>query len=254
MKVNAVKSALILCLAVSGHAASGPMDGLPTDSLAMPDKALTAEFEAVYKVRASIASGDLSMSLTRGADGTYLFRTITRPKGLVRIFARGEIDESSTLRLSDGAVVPLDYTLRDTISDDHDADLRFDWVEGVVAGVDRNEDVRGDLQPGMLNRAALYLAIMHDLKSGRLPAEYILFDRGRAKAYQLENLGSEMIEVPFGRFEAVKLVRNADDSSRSMYLWCAPELDFLPVRIELWKDDKRVSRADLKAVKGLPAG
>ena len=212
-----------------------------------------AEFEAAYKVRASIASGELSMSLTADDDGGFLFRTLTRPRGLVRMFARGEIDESSKVVIVDDTVVPLDYTLRDTISKNHDANVRFDWSNGAVVGVERGEDVSGELHPGMLNRAALYVAIMRDLKLDRLPEQYVLFDRGQVKTYQLENLGTEVVEVPFGRFEAVKLARNDRNSRRSMYLWCAPELDFLPVRIELYKDEKRVSRADLRAVKGLPA-
>lgn len=211
------------------------------------------EFEAVYNVRASVASGELSMSLSADADGGFLFRTITRPRGFVRMFARGEIDERSRVLFTDNSVVPLDYTLRDTISKDRDADVRFDWDNGVVVGAERGNEVSGKLQAGMLNRAALYVAIMRDLQRNHLPDEYVLFDRGATKAYQLENLGSEVVEVPYGSFNAVKLVRNADDSRRSMYLWCAPELDFLPVRIELYKDDKRVSRADLRAVKGLPA-
>lgn len=211
------------------------------------------EFEAVYRVKASIASGELSMSLTAENDGAYLFQTITRPRGLVRMFARGEIDEKSKFFVSDDGVVPLDYTVRDTISKNRDADVRYDWDMGTVAGVERGEQVSGATQPGLLNRAALYVAIMRDLKLDQLPDEYVLFDRGRVKAYELENLGTEVVDVPFGRFDAVKLVRDAEDSSRSMYLWCAPELDYLPVRIELYKDDKRVSRAELRAVKGLPA-
>lgn len=211
------------------------------------------EFEAAYKVRASIASGDLSMALTTANDGAYLFRTLTRPRGLVRVFARGEIEESSRLIWQDNSVVPLDYTLTDTISKNHDAEVNFDWAKGSVVGVERGEQVSGELVPGMLNRAALYVALMQDLKQDRLPEEYVLFDRGRVKTYQVENLGVEAVEVPFGSFQAVKLVRDSDDSRRSMYLWCAPELDFLPVRIDLYKEDKRVSRAELKAVKGLPA-
>lgn len=232
---------LTIGLLLAGHVTAGA-DNPPAKAV---------EFEAVYKVRASVASGEMFMSLTADSDGGFLFRTLTRPRGLVRMFARGEIDEQSRILITDESVVPLDYTLRDTISKDHDADLRFDWDGGIVVGLERGEEVSGELEPGMLNRAALYVAIMRDLQSERLPDEYVLFDRGRAKAYQLEKLGSEVIEVPFGEFEAVKLARNADDSRRIMYLWCAPALDYLPIRIELYKDDKRVSRAELRAVSGL---
>lgn len=216
------------------------------------DHSLTA-FEAAYKVRASVASGELSMSLRAAENGTWLFRTLTRPRGLVRVFARGEIDERSTLVYQDRSVVPLDYTLTDTISKNHDASVNFDWDGGTVVGVERGEEVSGELQDGMLNRAALYVALMRDLKNDRLPDSYVLFDRGRVKTYQLSEAGVESIEVPFGRFETVKLVRESEDSRRSMHLWCAPALDYLPVRIDLYKEDKRVSRAELKAVKGLPA-
>ena len=211
------------------------------------------EFEASYKVRASIASGELSMSLTSDADGKYLFRTLTRPRGLVRILARGEIDEQSHILFEDSMVVPLDYTLRDTISKNHDADYTYDWKAGLVSGTERGAEVSGKLEPGMLNRAALYVALMQDLSNDRLPASYTLFDRGRVKSFDIENLGNETVDVPFGRFESVKLVRDSDNSRRSMFLWCVPELNYLPVRIDLFKGDKRISRAELKAVNGLPS-
>lgn len=210
------------------------------------------EFEAAYKVRASVASGELSMSLQAADDGAYLFRTLTRPRGLVRVFARGEIDERSTIVYRDESVVPLDYNLTDTISDDHDASLSFDWARGTVVGVERGAEVEAELSPGVLNRAALYVALMQDLKNDRLPDRYVLFDRGRIKSYELSRQGTETVDVPYGRFETVKLVREAENSRRSMHLWCAPSLDYLPVRIDLYKGDKRVSRAELKAVRGLP--
>lgn len=236
---------LLLSTPLAAENASNSRDSIPNSQL--------TEFDAAYKVRASIASGELSMSLSAASDGAYLFRTLTRPRGLVRVFARGEIDEQSKVIYKDSTVIPLDYVLRDTISKDHDADYTFDWAGGVVTGVERGESASGELQPGMLNRAALYVALMQDLKSGRVPEEYVLFDRGRIKSYEIENLGNEIIEVPFGRFETLRLVRDSDDSRRSMYLWCAPALDYLPVRIELYKGDKRVSVAELKAVTGLPA-
>ncbi len=211
------------------------------------------EFQASYKVRASIASGELSMSLAALEDGKYLFATLTRPRGLVRVIARGEIDERSHVRFEGNTVVPLDYVLLDTISDDHDANYQYDWAAGEVTGVERGAEVSGTLQPGMLNRAALYLAIMADLRNDALPESYTLFDRGQVKSFNITNAGSETVEVPHGRFETVKLVRDSDGSSRSMILWCAPALGYLPVKIELMKGDKRISRAELKWVQGLPA-
>lgn len=233
----ALLCALVPVVASAGAASSGSLN----------------EFEAAYKVRASVASGDLSMSLRAADDGAFLFRTLTRPRGLVRIFARGEIDESSTIVYRDESVIPLDYSLTDTISKNRDARISFDWAGGAVVGVERGEEVGAELQPGMLNRAALYVALMQDLQNDRLPESYVLFDRGRVKTYELSRQGIETVEVPYGRFEAVKLVRESEDSRRSMHLWCAPELNYLPVRIDLYKEDKRVSRAELKAVNGLPA-
>lgn len=235
--------AFILMVAVAGPAWAG-QPGMSNDVI--------PEFSALYKVRASVASGELSMSLAKADDGSYVFRTLTRPRGLVRVFARGEIDEQSRLLFRDGGVVPLDYSLRDTISKNHDADYQFDWAAGVVSGIERGEEVGDELQSGMLNRAALYIALMQDLSQEKLPQSYVLFDRGRVKSFAIEELETEPVEVPFGRFEAVKLVRDSEGSRRSMYLWCAPELNYLPVQIDLYKGDKRISRAELKALTGLP--
>ncbi|MCK4587906.1 MAG: DUF3108 domain-containing protein, partial [Gammaproteobacteria bacterium] len=75
-------------------------------------------------------------------------------------------------------------------------------------------------------------------------------DGGKLKSYDAVIQKTETIETPAGEFETIRV--NRDDGKRVTTLWCAPDLNYLPVRIEHYKKGDTKVNAYLVKVKGLP--
>ena len=61
----------------------------------------------------------------------------------------------------------------------------------------------------------------------------------------------EIIKTPLGEFNTMKLARHKLNSKQETYLWCAYDLDFLPVKVINTEKDDRISTAIIKSLKGL---
>ena len=102
-----------------------------------------------------------------------------------------------------------------------------------------------------MDKLLYQFAIMFDLQAGRKDLEYTIADGGKVKYYDFEPIGNETINTPLGELQSLKFIHHKEGSERSVTLWCAPQLQFLPVKVE--NDEKDGSRtvAIVKSVKGL---
>ena len=58
---------------------------------------------------------------------------------------------------------------------------------------------------------------------------------GEIREYRLETLGEEEMSTPAGHFKTIKVQRTQTGGKYTVTLWCAPELDYFPVRIDRHK-------------------
>ncbi|MGH8496733.1 MAG: DUF3108 domain-containing protein [Gammaproteobacteria bacterium] len=216
--------------------------------LALPRIALAdlgvPEFEAVYKVRVSIARGQMRLDFNR-RDGALVYHSELEPMGFVSMFKRGMIAETSRFEYGGGTVRPIEYDLVDTISEGHDAHYKFDWSEDEVTGNYRGQPVEATLEGHAVDRLLLQIAIMSDLAHGRDVDSYTIFDRAKAKRYTIEIGENGSAETPAGEFSVVEVTYTDEDGDKSIVLECAPELHYLPVRIRQREDGEVKSRAEL---------
>ena len=75
---------------------------------------------------------------------------------------------------------------------------------------------------------------MHDLINDRPSPNYVLFD-----------VDKKTVQTKAGQFDVVGIEHQKEGSSRKTTLWCAPELDYLPVIIEQHRKGKLKFRASL---------
>jgi hypothetical protein len=83
---------------------------------------------------------------------------------------------------------------------------------------------------------------------------YLIADGGRLKHYQIKRLEQETITTPLGSINTVKFKRQRDrdsDKDRETTLWCAPELNYLPVKLEHIEKDGTKFTAVLRRVEGI---
>lgn len=218
---------------------------LALPAAANAEQALTP-YSAEYKVKISVLSGRLTTDLRANDDGFEATHVI-KPTGLARMFSSGVISETSRFAATDGAVMASWYRSEDTLSKDKTrAEVTFDWPGNQMTGTVNDEEIQILLEGLVHDRVAIQYQLMHDLLNGQPDERYILFDIDEFKTLVVTNVGERDIKTPAGKFKAVGIQHQAENSSRVTTLWCVPELGYLPALIEQHRKGKLRLRATLR--------
>jgi hypothetical protein len=209
-------------------------------------------YSAEYKVKISVLSGQLTTELRPIEDG-YEAVHVIEPQGLARMLRDGRIAEQSRFTAKSDGVRASWYRSEDSLSSDATrAEVTFDWAASELAGTVNDEAVSIALDGLVHDRVAIQYQLMHDLLNGAPEERYILFDIDEFKTLIVRNVGIRRISTPAGKFTAVGIQHQAENSSRVTTLWCVEELGFLPVLIEQHRKGKLRMRAELERYEALP--
>jgi hypothetical protein len=183
----------------------------------------------------------------------YVFSSVTKAKGmLARLAAPNPIVERSEFRVVDGALQPLSFRYEDGSRKGEDNySIEFDWTNrkaAVTRGGGRREL---DVEPGTLDRGTMQVAMMHDMARGSLPGRYNLVDDEAVQSYENRDNGAQNVATGVGQLAAQSFTQQREGSSRTTWLWLAPTLAHLPVRIEQRRDGEVKMAFILESVKGL---
>ncbi len=199
---------------------------------------------AEYKVRIAVVSGELSTEL-RATENGYVATHVVKPTGLSRVIASGEMYVSSTfVPVADG-VRPLSYHAIDTIRDEPEATISFDWTTRIASGTVGEEPVEFELDGLSHDAVSIQYELMHDLLNDQHNDSYVLFDVEKMRVAHIRKTGTRTVKTRAGDYEVVGIQHQKEGSSRVTTLWCAPALDYLPVVIEQHRKDKLKFRATL---------
>ena len=225
--------------------------------LALPVMAASSlqPHSAVYKVKISVVSGQLKTELKATGDG-YIATHVIKPTGMSRMFAGGQLSETSTFLTAADGVKPSEYSSINTISRDKtNAHVLFDWDSGVARGTVNGDKVLSEMDALAHDRVSIQYELMHDLLNNGPSAEYTMFEIDKLRKLNVRNIGRKSVKVPAGKFEAVGIQHQAEGSKRVTTLWCVEELGFLPVIIEQHRLGKLKVRAALsKYTPASPSG
>jgi len=199
---------------------------------------------AEYKVRISVVSGNLSTELRRTKNG-YVANHVIIPTGMSRMLTRGAMDVTSAFDSDADGVKPISYRAIDTIRDEPEVDLHFDWSTNTVSGTVGDEEFAMLLEGIAHDSVSIQYQLMHDLLTGSANTHYTLFDIDELKIANISNAGERQVETKAGRFTAVGIRHQKESSSRITTLWCVAELGYLPVIIEQHSKGKLKFRASL---------
>jgi len=200
-------------------------------------------FTATYTISAlGMLAAEAEIQLTRLPDGRWEYHSQTSRRGFGRVYRRAELSMSqrSVFRLQNGRLVPETFTAEDgTDSDSKDQNLTFDWAAGRVRGVAEREVVDLQIEPGVLDELSVHVALMQALLEGRMPDSFHMIDGDRIKEYLYSAEGNEQLKTDVGEFDSVIFRSSRPGSRKGTWFWCAPELGYLPLKIER-RDGKSV--------------
>ncbi len=203
-------------------------------------------FSATYKVSYGILHGEMTLELRHGNDGGYVYDTSLTPRGIVTLFRRGSIVETTSLEIDDSVLRPVDYRSTDTIAKPtRNIEYLFDTPPGRVTGVYKEKAVDEPLRPNGHNRISAHVAVMLAMNTGRKMTTISVFDRARWRDFEFEVIPGGVVSTPLGDYETVEIRYSSDSKNKSWSLHCAKALDYAPVMIVYREDDDIKSTARL---------
>jgi len=213
-----------------------------------------APFEVVYDVgNHLINAGTAQLSLTQ-EDELWTYSLNTKPRGILKLAGKGKITETSTIRLPEEngklLIQPQTYIYRQDDERRRAVDATFDWDNNSITHLYRGKESTDTFDTPVIDRLSATLLIMNALRQNFESMELQVFDTGRVKSVTFTNTGTEILETPLGQIHTLRVTnRSTTGGSRETTTWFAPELDYVPVRIEQRKRGELVARLTLKRLK-----
>ncbi len=184
-------------------------------------------------------------------DGNYVFHSESKTTGFISFFRKDHILEVSNWEFINSNFKPIHYIYQHTGGKkDRDVEIQFNWDSDRIMNRVNDSTWHMEIETGILDKLLYQLTIMSDLKSGIVPEKYIIADGGKIKQYLFTRMGDEIIKTPLGEFKTVKLSRQKLNNKRKTFLWCAYDLNFLPVKVINEEKDDRLTTAVIKSLKG----
>jgi len=182
-----------------------------------------------------LGEGTLTLSAEGEAD-CYRYELRTDPIGLIA-WTYGAPRETSQFCVRDSRVVPSQMQFQNPKRSKDGFSLTYDWKQGQVLG-GRNGPLA--IEPGTVDRLSVQQAGRLWVKAhvnDRNPGQLVLSvaDHKRVKAYTFAIGGRGTVKTEAGSFEAVRFER-IDDPKTVLRFWLAPELDYMPVKVENLED------------------
>lgn len=212
-----------------------------------------AQYTAEYEVRNDgrrVARAEFRVAAATG--DSFVFSSAARARGILRLVRPDPAIERSEFRVADGHIVPLDFRYEDGSRKGED---NFSVAFDTAANEIRIDGPAGSqtlpLEKGLLDRGSLQVALMRDLASCRLPGPYRYVDDDGVREYRYERLEDLTAGTGIGTLDTVRFSQRREGSSRETILWLAPELSFLPVRIEQIRNGELDTVFTLEDVTGL---
>ncbi|MDX9740553.1 MAG: DUF3108 domain-containing protein [Gammaproteobacteria bacterium] len=198
-------------------------------------------FTATYELRHNAALlARMERRLHVDAEGLWTYESHSSSAGFLGLLRRDRIIERSLWRPVDGRPQPLHYEYHRTgRGQERHVVLDFDWTANSVVN-DVNGQAWRMALPGPAQDKLLYqYTLTRDLRDGIDPLHYAVADGGGLKDYRFERMGTEILHTRLGPLETVKLRRIDRDDGTT--IWCAPALDYLPVRVEQYRDRRMLT-------------
>ena len=212
------------------------------------------DFEASYQLkRGNLSIGTSTLSLANKADDGYLYESRSQPARWAAWLFRDKLFETSRGHIINNRVRPDHYHYRRTGgSREREAILSFDWDNMTVENDVGESPWKMDIPAGTLDKLASQLGMMLALGEGKTEVTFNIADGGKLKEYRFRVIGHETLELPAGTFKTVKITKLRDNKKRETYIWCAPELNYLPVRIWQREKDEAIYQSDLMSFVSTP--
>lgn len=214
---------------------------------------LPPAFSARYALSINgISAGETVRTLTRLAVNRYVFSSSTHATGFASWFLKDTVFEESTWSSEGNSIRPLHYAYHRTGGKkQRHVEVDFDWDKRVIHNTAEGHTWQMPAVDNVLDKLVHQIALMRDMGTAGAELIYPVADGGKTKSYRFRLGEKQLTDTPYGEFTTIKLERIREDDKRSTVFWCAPDLNYLPIRIEHSKKGGHKTILVLKDLSGL---
>jgi len=191
-------------------------------------------FTAVYQLnRGRMIMGKVTTTLQLEPNGGYTYKSITIPVGIVAAFSKDEITEISRGKIQSSRVTPTSYEYHHKRKKRPKLrKLQFDWTTNQVSAPGTNPLWSSAITPGIQDKASKILSMMLSMNQSTTDIKIQVVNKNKLKTYVLSKVKQEQIKTADTSFDTIKLSEAKQRQPVSTRFWLAPELNYLPVKIE----------------------
>jgi hypothetical protein len=207
-------------------------------------KPFEASYEWTWK---GMTVAESTVMLEKSGD-TWTYTSNSEPRGLGRMFSERP-HMVSVLKVSANGVQPQSYKATDgTAADKRAVDLKYDWANDRLTGVNEGAKIDMPLTPDVQDDASVQVALMVESLAGRTPDKFSLLSKDKLRAYHYKREGEETLKTPFGDVATVIFSSQADYSPRITRFWCAPDRGYVPMKAQQKKDNDVQWTMDIRSI------
>lgn len=190
--------------------------------------------------------GTAELSLTAKSNNEFELKYHSK---VSRFFLSDKRYETSVFSFTDGKITPISYDfVRKGTGPNKSLSAKFDKPSQTII-LDDMDDVKWE---GEIDNQLFRIDISMQLALGKETFEYEFLNyRGQKRNYKIEVANKEIIKLPYGSIEAIKVQVNRDNNKRQTYAWFAPSLNFVLVRLQQFKDGDEQGDIRLKTYQEL---
>ncbi len=153
--------------------------------------------------------------------------------------------------IDEGVLRPLSYVRnRKVFGKKQNKDLVFNWASQTVQDLLTPEIEPLEIEKPCYDKLGYQTQIRLDLlrNPDLQQMDYFISDSVRNRVYTIVRVGEEVLETPLGKLNTIKFRRESDVDDREIFVWAAPDWDYLLVRLdETKKPGGKVQRMVLKS-------
>jgi hypothetical protein len=207
----------------------------------------TQLFRVVYKVKYSIASGNMTLTVSKNDKGGFDIDSKSMAVGAAKLIAGDPVQEHAEFEIQDGIVRSMSYQL-DGGSDkaEENIQITYDWDAGTaIMNSEKGEESKAldeDTMDQLVMQAAAILNIINGVE------QFTLKGLQPEKDHQVityTRMGEEKLKTKLGELNTIKYSRKRGGSTRENHFWYSIDHNYVPVQIEQVKGSKSVWKASL---------
>ncbi|MGQ4275595.1 DUF3108 domain-containing protein [Pseudidiomarina sp. E22-M8] len=199
-------------------------------------------YDARYEVqRGGSNYGEASRKLSQQHDGTYVLQNETE---ISFLFLSDVRRYDSKFEFIDGWIEPRQFHFkRSGTGSNKSLSVRFDEQNQQVIEITSQAPLPVSWHDALLDEANMLEQLRYDLQHSDADAfSYrIVDDKGEYDEQRFARGELEMLSLPYGEVEALKVQRVRKSSKRETDYWFAPELDYVLVKMQQRKEGDEVA-------------